>query len=124
MVKAEEFSHYFEEGIRLFNEGKFFEAHDQWEKIWLRAGEEKKFLQGLIQVAVGYYHHSSLNLPGAVMMLERGCGYLSGYESGFLGLDSAELIREAESSVDKIKNNRKFDVPQIHRTDAEWMKKD
>ena len=45
----------FKEGIDLFNKKKFFEAHEIWEKLWLNA-KEKKFLQGLIFIAGGYYH--------------------------------------------------------------------
>src|SRR6266849_11099605 len=40
------------EGLRCFNSGAFFEAHEHWESVWLAAQEpEKTFLQGLIQVA-------------------------------------------------------------------------
>lgn len=41
-----------EEGIRLFNEGKHWEAHEAWEDLWLGLeGEDKVFVQGLIMAA-------------------------------------------------------------------------
>jgi uncharacterized protein len=44
----------FERGRELFNRGRFFEAHEEWEKLWLRAhGPRRLFLQGLIQIAAG-----------------------------------------------------------------------
>ena len=44
----------FERGRELFNHGRFFEAHEAWEKLWLRAhGARRLFLQGLIQIAAG-----------------------------------------------------------------------
>jgi predicted metal-dependent hydrolase len=44
----------FERGRELFNRGRFFEAHEEWEKIWLHAhGPRRLFLQGLIQIAAG-----------------------------------------------------------------------
>ncbi|HYE77871.1 MAG TPA: DUF309 domain-containing protein, partial [bacterium] len=43
------------EGIRLFNGGCFFEAHEAWESAWLRAeGRERMFYQGLIQAAAAF----------------------------------------------------------------------
>ena len=39
-------------GVVLFNQGDFFEAHEAWEALWMdTAGEEKKFIQGLIPSA-------------------------------------------------------------------------
>lgn len=44
----------FERGREHFNRGRFFEAHEEWEKLWLHAhGARRLFLQGLIQIAAG-----------------------------------------------------------------------
>src|SRR5262245_22654958 len=42
------------EGIRLFNEGDFFEAHDTWEEVWHRVQDRRReqFYRALIQSAV------------------------------------------------------------------------
>src|SRR5262249_35922294 len=42
------------EGIRLFNEGDFFEAHDTWEEVWHRVQNRRReqFYRALIQSAV------------------------------------------------------------------------
>lgn len=41
-----------DEGIRLFNEGKHWHAHEAWEHLWLQLdGEDKRFVQGLIMAA-------------------------------------------------------------------------
>ena len=56
----------FSRGIALFNHGEFFEAHEVLEDVWRAAPPgEKKFLQGLIQVAVSFHHRSTGNLIGA-----------------------------------------------------------
>src|SRR5580700_9399482 len=54
-------------GVTLFNQHEFFEAHEVWESLWLSAdvGEDRRFVQGLIQAAVGLYHFSTLNTRGA-----------------------------------------------------------
>jgi predicted metal-dependent hydrolase len=44
----------FERGRDFFNRGQFFEAHEEWEKLWIHAhGARRLFLQGLIQIAAG-----------------------------------------------------------------------
>jgi predicted metal-dependent hydrolase len=44
-------------GARLFDAGRFFEAHEAWEKHWLVETDEtrRQFLQGLIQIAAGFH---------------------------------------------------------------------
>lgn len=59
------------EGIRHFNAGRYFEAHEVWEEVWLRSsGETKVFYQTLIQAAVGLHHFSRGNTRGAGGMYE------------------------------------------------------
>ena len=65
-------------GLKLFNRADFFDAHEVLEDIWRAAfGPEKKFLQGLIQVAVALYHHGNGNMIGARSVLRRGFRNLS-----------------------------------------------
>jgi predicted metal-dependent hydrolase len=66
------------EGVELFNRGEFFECHEVLEAAWLEAaGAEKKFLQGLIQVAVSFYHLRRGNFPGSSRLLRAGLEKLS-----------------------------------------------
>jgi predicted metal-dependent hydrolase len=63
----------FQEGLAHFNAGKFFEAHEFWEEIWLREPEpEKTFLQGLIQITAAFHHHRRGNPDGAESLLTAG----------------------------------------------------
>ena len=46
----------FLKGIDEFNQQLFFECHETLEEIWLEEhGEDRKFYQGIIQIAAGYY---------------------------------------------------------------------
>lgn len=64
-IDHEEERRIFYEGIRLFNEKDFFEAHETWEDIWVMAtGVRAKFYQGLIQAAVTLEHMRRENPPG------------------------------------------------------------
>jgi predicted metal-dependent hydrolase len=58
-------------GIELFNQGKFFEAHEEWEPIWLCAEqkEDKQFLQGLIMAAGAFLHYLKRECAGASTLL-------------------------------------------------------
>jgi predicted metal-dependent hydrolase len=84
----------FHRGLELFNLADFYDAHEVWEDVWRAApGPEKKFLQGLIQIAVGLHHHSTGNRVGARSLLARGARNLSGYSGDFAGIDLRSLLR-------------------------------
>ena len=80
-------------GVELFNRADFFDAHEALEDVWRAAPEpEKKFLQGLIQVAVALHHHGNGNLAGARSVLKRAFRNLSRYPEGFGGIHLAPLL--------------------------------
>jgi uncharacterized protein len=77
-------------GIHFFNERDFFEAHEVWESIWMHSSApERKFYQGLIQVAVALYHFNNGNLRGAIKLYHSSRKYLEAFQPAFLGLDLA-----------------------------------
>ncbi len=95
----------FKDGINLFNKRKFFEAHEIWEKLWLSAKEEKKFLQGLIFIAGGYYHYQNKNIKGTELFLKKGCEYLSTYSDKYVGVDIKKLRDDTINNLEKIKKD-------------------
>lgn len=47
----------FAKGVEEFRAGRFFEAHEEWELLWKESvGDERLYLQGLIQLAAGCVH--------------------------------------------------------------------
>ena len=63
------------EGLRLYDAGEFFAAHEAWESVWLRAQEpEKMFLQGLIQVTAAFHHLQRNNPQGTTLLLQAALG--------------------------------------------------
>jgi len=59
------------DGITLFNEHEFFEAHEVWEDAWHMAyGLKHSFYQGMIQCAVALEHYRRSN-PRGVLSLYR-----------------------------------------------------
>ena len=48
----------FYEGLKHFNAGDFYEAHEVWEDLWKDlTGPERTFYQGLVQAAVACHHY-------------------------------------------------------------------
>ncbi len=87
-----------QDGIRLFNERYFFEAHEVLEDAWRREhGEPRVFLQGLIQLCAAYHHTQNDNLVGAVTLLERGAEKIRRYPVGYLGIDTASLLAHVDA---------------------------
>lgn len=90
MLKSPEQS--FQQGIDLFNEGKFFECHEAWEEVWKRSqGEAKLFYQGIIQAAVAILHAQRGNLNGAASMYAKASSKLDHLPSQHMGLALGEL---------------------------------
>lgn len=88
--------------LSLFNRREFFECHEVLEDLWrpLPMGPEKIFLQGLLQVAVGYHHLQNRNFTGARNKLAEGLDKLetvtaSDYRTG---IELGALIRAVQFS--------------------------
>jgi predicted metal-dependent hydrolase len=83
---------FFEQGIDLFNEGRFFECHEAWEEIWKRSdGEVKLFYQGLIQAAVAILHAQRGNLEGARSLHQKAREKLDPLAEDHMGIALAEM---------------------------------
>ncbi len=54
-----EHSPYLDEGIREFNAGRHWHAHEAWEHLWLGLeGDDKLFVQGLIMAAAMLHQYA------------------------------------------------------------------
>lgn len=82
-------------GVKLFNEGRFWEAHEAWEELWKQRGEESRiFFQGIIQAAAGFHRiFEKALLGGATKNLEKALAKLRLFPSMFLGIDVEKLRR-------------------------------
>ncbi len=112
----------FRKGVEEFNAGKFFECHESLEEVWLGIrGPARGFFQGIIQVAVGFYHLGNGNLTGAQSQLEKGLSNLAPYGDCFAGLDVSNLRSEVQSWLEKIRREEDLrcavaDLPKLHLT--------
>ena len=76
------------DGIQLFNEREFFEAHEVWEDAWHMAyGLKHSFYQGLIQCAVALEHYRRSNPRGAFSLYQTYRPKFANIPDVFMGLD-------------------------------------
>lgn len=88
-------------GIELFNEGRYFECHEVWEAIWLKAsGPEREFLHAMIQIAASLLHFQRLNLKGAFSIYERAKRRLQSLPPEIMRLDTPAFVERLEAFFD------------------------
>ncbi len=91
-MKPDEAEEKFQRGLDQFNHGRFFDAHETWEEIWLPSPEpERTFLQGIIQVAAAFHHCTRGNRAGAQSLLQAGLKKLDPFPETHRGLQLEEF---------------------------------
>ncbi|MGH9500336.1 MAG: DUF309 domain-containing protein [Terriglobales bacterium] len=107
--------HEYLRGIALFNQGKFFDAHEVLEDVWRAAPhEEKKIWQGLVQVAVALHHYSTGNRLGMRSVLVRAMQNLAGHPPQFYGIQVSPLLKSLARWLEAFDNGQPLpSLPQI-----------
>lgn len=99
--------------INNFNDGQYFECHEELESLWkeLEVKDlEKISLQIIIQCAVAIYLTKSKKQIGANKVLIRAKNNLRKHSKNFYGIDLKKLVLE----VDKYISNPSTDlIPKI-----------
>lgn len=103
------------QGIDLLNRGDYFEAHEVIEAAWrAEPGEVRVLYQGILQVAVVYYHISRQNYLGARKVIKRAILNLSPFTDNTL-IDVPEIIRNLNSldnNLEKLKSGKSAEYSQ------------
>ena len=94
----------FDKGVLAFNQKRFYDAHEYWEDLWVNHKlKDAKFIQGLLQLAVSYFHLFNQNLNGARSMMRKSRGKFDSFET-VRGINVLDLIDEIKR-VDEHMNN-------------------
>ena len=102
------------EGMALFNERKFWHAHEAWERDWLIAsGDDKTFLQGLIQLAAAYHHAMRGTFRGGVRLFDAALRKLEPFPAGYRGIDRAAAVAAAVRHRKKIAAGDAIDASEL-----------
>ncbi|MEN9935537.1 MAG: hypothetical protein RLZZ387_2116 [Chloroflexota bacterium] len=91
---------HFLEGLRLFNEGHYWHAHEQWEICWLAADTpDALFFKGIIQAAAALVHWQRGNPRGLRRNWEKGRPKLVAVAPQVTRIDLRALITEMDRFV-------------------------
>ncbi len=86
----------FAQGIDEFNRGDFYACHDTLEAIWMVAETvDKPFYQGILQIAVAFYHLGNLNWRGGAILLGEGISRLQKFEPSYEQVAVEDLVDQA-----------------------------
>jgi hypothetical protein len=92
-------------GIEHWNAEEFFECHEVLEELWLRAGDERRFYQGLIQAAAGFYKVQLRSQGRGVSLLQTAIAKLRTYPERYLGLDVRRLVGELHRRLEVLEES-------------------
>ncbi|WP_107670605.1 DUF309 domain-containing protein [Cyanothece sp. BG0011] len=110
-------SEVFLQGIEQFNRREFYACHDTLEAIWIDAAEsDKRFYQGILQVAVGCYHLTNHNWRGAVILLGEGVRRLRDYQPDHETVNVTQLLEESRELLKYLQHIDPDNVAQVAQT--------
>lgn len=109
------------EGIKLFNSGNFFEAHEELEVAWREEkGEARNLYRGVLQTAVVYLHITRGNYDGAIKVHERCVKWLMNFPNVCRGIQVGILRNDLENVIKEV---RRLGRENINRFDISLFKK-
>ena len=118
-LTSKKFKDSLQEAIDLFNNQKWYEAHDAFEDIWNDlVGDERQIVQGILQISVSQFHLNKGNLNGAMILLGEGLGRIKDRVSEDLEIDLISLCISLESLLDKLHS----EIP-LNQSDVPFLKK-
>jgi hypothetical protein len=101
----------FAQGLRHFNAGEFFEAHEVFENLLDDVDDARwDLLVALVQVAVGY-HKWAGGHPGAARMLRLGAGKLAAFPATAYGVAVGALREQATADASTLETGGTLGAP-------------
>ena len=113
------------EGIRLFNEGRYFQSHEAWEDFYQRAAEsDKPFVEALIQIAAALRMRVDFGeVKGPVRAARQALIRLENYRPAYLGVKVSALMDDVErwAAASEKDSAAAPEVPQISMQRFGWF---
>lgn len=97
-------SELFKSGLKSFNDGYYWEAHEAWEELWReQVGEGKKFTEGFVQFAEAYHFAKGGKFSSAVYVFEKAISSLRCFERIECLVSMSSSIAEAAELLQSIR---------------------
>jgi len=113
-LTSKRFKESLQEAIDLFNNQKWYEAHDAFEDIWNDlVGDERQIVQGILQVSVSQFHLNKGNLNGAMILLGEGLGRIRNRVSEDLEIDLILFCSSVETLLKKLHTKTPLDQSDV-----------
>jgi predicted metal-dependent hydrolase len=92
-------------GMELFNQGRYFEAHEALEAAWrAESGPVRDLYRGILQVGVVYLHITQFNYPGALKVCQRCRKWLLPWPEICRGVEVGQLRQDLETVMAALQN--------------------
>src|SRR5512141_1792540 len=103
-------------GILLFNQGRYFEAHEELEAAWRdEKGKVRELYQGILEAAVTYLHITRGNYPGALKVYGRSMRWLRGWPETCRGVNVEQLRRDLDAAIAHMQQLGEASIGQFDR---------
>jgi predicted metal-dependent hydrolase len=107
----------FAQGMRLHNDGAYYDAHEAWEELWNEepdGTELRLFIQGLIQVTSAFHKVFVQKQPAsAERLLARGLDKLGRYADDYGGVAVADFRRQARACAEALASGIVLHATQV-----------
>jgi len=91
------------EGLRLFNAGEYFEAHEALELAWREeTGQVRRLYQGILETAVTYLRIQRGNYVGAVKVYDRSMKWLRMWPDICCGVNVGKLRADLDQVIAEV----------------------
>jgi len=108
------------QGLRLFNAGEYFEAHEALEDAWnAENGQVRELYRGILQIAVVYLHVTRRNYNGAIKVYGRSQRWIKDWPEFCRGIYVGELRKDAETVITEV---RRLGIEKISEFNLSLLK--
>ncbi|HEY2982188.1 MAG TPA: DUF309 domain-containing protein [Anaerolineales bacterium] len=108
------------EGLRLFNAGRYWAAHEALEAAWIaEKGAVRDLYRGILQAAVVYLHVTRANYAGAVKVYGRSQKWLRPWPDVCRGVQVGKLRYDLDAVIAEV---RKLGPEQLAEFDRSLLK--
>lgn len=99
------------QGLLLFNQHFFYEAHEYFEDAWRETEDEsREFFRVLLQMSGGFYRLKQRRPQAAKKFFTHALSWLNGFPNPYRGINTNNLKKMLQELINAIDSNQKSDT--------------